>query len=309
MFRRLPRGPSVSEQQKVNPFAQRMNIAYMLEHAPAPLDEVLPGLPTGSVGMLAGAGGVGKTMMELQVAMSIASGLPVLNGALDVKEAKQSQPARVVLVAAEEPADVLWRRMRQVASQLGALAQQFDSDLTRAELCRRLHFNLHLFPLSGQARVTLLSPELGGTEVGQQLLKAAEGARLVILDPLRQFHLDDENNSAAMSAFVHVIAGYARQGGAAWIFAHHVNRASTQLGLGDTAGAARGSTALTDGVRWQLNLSRLSKEAAKAHGVQESSRRRFVLADLVKTNYAEERPALLLERGVGGVLRPAEERA
>lgn len=256
----------MSEHQTLNPFAQRMNIAYMLEHSPPPLDEVLPGLSTGSVGMLAGPGGVGKTMLELQMAMAIAAGLPVLNGALDA-DGMPSQPAKVVLVAAEEPGDVLWRRMRLVAQQLGVQAQQFDTELTRAELCCRLHENLHLFPLSGVARVTLLSQEFGGTESGQQLLKAAEGARLVILDPLRQFHLADENDSGAMSAFVQVIAGYARQGAAAWMLAHHVNRASTQLGLSDTPGAARGSTALTDGVRWQLNLSRLSKETARAHGV------------------------------------------
>ena len=74
------------------------------------------------------------------------------------------------------------------------------------------------------------------------------------------------------------------------------------MGQSDTAGAARGSTALTDGVRWQLNLSRPTRESAKYHGIPDDERGRFVLADIAKANYLPPQHTEVLERLAGGVL-------
>lgn len=43
------------------------------------------------------------------------------------------------------------------------------------------------------------------------------------------------------------------------LFAHHVNKFSIQQGNSQNQSAARGSSALTDGVRWQANFSKLSQ--------------------------------------------------
>lgn len=288
-----------------NPFGQRLNIRHLLDNVPPPMDEVLPGMPTGTVGMLAGAGGVGKTMLELQMAMSIATGMPVLGGLFGDSVASMRKPAKVVVVTAEESAEVIWRRLRSISRQLAADARRFAPELSRDELRERLHENLHLFPMGGQARVTLLGEDLQATRDAEHLSKASEGARLVIVDPIRQFHHDDENNSRAMAAFVHVASKLAAQSGAAWLLSHHMNRASTTQGFSDSPGAARGSTALTDGARCQYNLSRLTKDSAKAFRVVEARRRQFVAIELVKANYTAERAPVLLERGSDGVLIPA----
>lgn len=56
-------------------FGHPLNIAHLLSNPPPTLDFVLPGLTSGSVGTLIGPGGVGKTMLELQVAVLLATGL------------------------------------------------------------------------------------------------------------------------------------------------------------------------------------------------------------------------------------------
>ena len=80
-----------------------------------------------------------------------------------------------------------------------------------------------------------------------------------------------------------------------------------QNGTGGGVDASRGSTALTDEVRWQANLHLLEKKDAKHYGVPASECRKFVLMDFPKANYGPDRPTLLLKRGVGGVLSPAED--
>jgi RecA-family ATPase len=146
---------------------------------------------------------------------------------------------------------------------------------------------------------------LDSAEGFNQLTRVCEGARLVMLDPIRRFHTCDENDSGAMTALVQMLQELASRTQAAVVFAHHTNRASQQMGQGDTAGAARGSTALTDGVRWQLNLSRPTKESAKRleiHGELTD----LVLADIAKANYLPGQTTAILERQSGGVLRLAQ---
>ena len=290
---------------KPNPFAQRLDIRHILSNSPPPQDHVLPGLLAGTVGMLAGPGGVGKTMFELQVALAVACGGSICGGLFENGEEGISpfrKPGRVVMVAAEESVDLIWHRLHAVVATLLERRHLLGIDASAAELMDLWSENLHLYPLAGVPRVSLLSPDLEKTESFLQLSSACEGARLVILDPIRQFHICDENDSGAMTALVQAFASLATRTKAAVCFAHHVNRASTQLGQGDTAGAARGSTALSDGVRWQLNLSNPGKEAARIRGIAEGERGRFVLVDIPKSNYLPPQGTEVLERLAGGVL-------
>lgn len=295
----------MSDMTGPNPFGQRINIRHMLSTSPPPQDHVLPGLLAGTVGMLAGPGGVGKTMLELQVAMAVACGGSICGGLFENGDAaisKSRKPGRVVLVAAEESVDLIWHRLHAVVVTLSEQPQLFGVEASASALLDLWSENLHLYPLAGLPRVSLLSRDLEKTESFHQLSAACEGARLVILDPIRQFHICDENDSGAMTGLVQLFAELAAKYKPAVCFAHHVNRASTQMGQGDTAGAARGSTALSDGVRWQLNLSKPSKEAARIRGIDEDERGRFVLADIAKANYLPPQATAVLERRAGGVL-------
>lgn len=295
----------MSESTRLNPFGQRLNIRHMLSTPPPLLDHVLPGLLAGTVGMLAGAGGVGKTMLELQVAMAVACGGSICGGLFENGAGgllQSRKPGKVVMVAAEESVDLIWHRLQAIVSVLFEHNHLLGVDATAAELMDLWSENIDLYPLAGVSRVTLMDRELEKTESFKHLASACEGARLVILDPVRQFHISDENDSAAMTGWVQACASLAAKSNFAVVFAHHFNRASTQMGQGDTAGAARGSTALSDGVRWQLNLSRPSREAARVRGIAEDLRGRFVQVDIAKANYLPPQGTEMLERLSGGAL-------
>ena len=295
----------MSDNNRPNPFAQRLNIQHILTTSPPPQDHVLPGLLAGTVGMLAGPGGVGKTMFELQLAMAVACGGEICGGLFEKWEVSASEPrkpGRVVMVVAEESHDVIWHRLHAVVATLFERPELLGIEADPEKLIKLWSENLHIYPLDGMPRVTLIDRDLEVTDNFKQLMTACDGARLVIVDPIRRFHSCDENDSGAMTALVQSLQQASAWTKAAIIFAQHVNRASMQTGIGDTAGAARGSTALTDGVRWQLNLSEPTKEVARSRGIDVDDRKRFVMVDIAKANYLPPQRTEMLERLPGGVL-------
>ncbi len=111
----------MSEQALKNPFSSPLNIAHMLRNPPPPLDHVLPGLLAATVGLVVGPGAVSKTMLALQMAIAMATGTPLLGGLVGGAGPRSAEPARVVLVLAEESAHVVWHRLHAIASvQLAA---------------------------------------------------------------------------------------------------------------------------------------------------------------------------------------------
>jgi hypothetical protein len=167
----------------------------------------------------------------------------------------------------------------------------------------RLAENFLLFPLCGRMRL-LVETRDGPTEQLQELEDACEGAQLLIVDPLRQFHTGDENDSWAMTAVLQAFQRVAGRHGCAVLLAHHTNKAAMLNGHGDQALASRGSGALTDGVRWQMNLSRLDERLAAAYGIAAHELGWYIRADLAKANYLPPQPPQVFQRSkeFGGAL-------
>jgi RecA-family ATPase len=88
---------------------------------------------------------------------------------------------------------------------------------------------------------------------------------------------------------------------AAVVFVHHTSKAATLNGFSDQQSAGRGSSALTDGVRWQCNLAGMSAEEAASKGL-ENDRRFLVRLEISKANYIPPFPTTWLRRLRGGVL-------
>jgi RecA-family ATPase len=250
-------------------------------------------LPSGKTAMLVAPGGTGKTSILTQLALSIATGKKWL----DTFEV--ASPGRVLLALGEEDADEMHRRI-----YYSARLMDLDADARQAA-----YSNLHVMPMYGAncgfvADQALAMP--GEIETGESafytqfkaLLKERGPWEAIIIDPAsRIMGADAEIDNAKATRFVELLERLTKApGNPTVLIAHHTNKAATREARTDQT-AARGSSALTDGVRWQVNMDRCEMPGALA------DRNRADLR-LVKTNYGPRVKALGLIRDRDG-WRPA----
>lgn len=245
-----------------------------------PLEFALPGLLPGALGLLVAPGATGKSILALDIAISQALGRPVAGGLFPA-----SLPGRVVLLAGEETERMLAERLRTLI--------QLDEIGTPS-----LYDNLVLLPMSGE-NCALLADGCP-TAAYHELAALSQGARIIVVDPLRRLHDGDENSSNDMTSFVVAMEQLAKSTGAAVLALHQTNRASASDSASQNA--SRGSSALVDGARWQVNLSRMDERTATSFGVSEAERSLYVAVDFAKTNYLAPRPRSWLQRQPGGRL-------
>ena len=234
---------------------------------PPPFDFVLPGLQAGEVGMLPAPGGTGKTFLMLQLAMSIATATPFA----DVWDAPRK--GKVVFLTAEDTKQVLHHRLYYMHPPM-----EWKDNITA---------NMDVVSLAGSIPRLLIVGKNRTAERGdwfEDMLSLATGARLLIVDPLSRFHSCDENDASQMTMLVQTFEAIAKQTGAAIIFTHHSNKVAQQHGSGATQSSARGSSALTDGVRWQMNLWKMSKEEAQEKHVPDDQRWKHVGLTMARNN-------------------------
>jgi RecA-family ATPase len=277
---------------------RRLDILKALETPPPIPDFVLPGLPTGAVGAIVAPGATGKTLFLLQVCAAVATGTPVLGGLFEAS-LETTVPAKVVLIVAEETMDVMHTRLHAAVAQLLAQAPGLPQ-AEKLQLRNLLAEHLHVYPLAGTFRMLLDGRDPSGQDGMAALSRLSEGSRLVVIDPLRQFHTGDENDSWEMTLLLQNLQVVASAGPRAVLVAHHTNKAATLSGQGERAGASRGSAAFTDAVRWQLNLSALDDGLAADYGISPSELRHHVRADMSKANYLPPQAPVVLRREAGG---------
>ncbi|MDR8402246.1 helicase RepA family protein [Paraburkholderia sp. USG1] len=283
---------------KLNDF--RMDVKAALTEPPPHLDYVLPGFLASSVGALVGPGAAGKTMLLMQTACDIAAGAPVSGGILTA-DFLAEDGAPVVFLLAEESRAVMHHRLQSAIQNVQSMKEFQNFDACRA-LVERLNRNLHIYPMGGAGRLVQCGVGTANDEM-KAMAATCEDARLVIIDPLRRFHSGEENDAAHMTVVVEAFERLATTTGAAVILSHHTNRSSALAGAGELASASRGSSALTDGVRWQANLSVVNEQTAARFGISEIERRCLVRLDIAKANYtAAAEPTLLRRDPSSGVL-------
>lgn len=257
-----------------------LDLNWALNAPLEPLDSVLPGLLPGTLGLLVAPGGTGKSNVALDISVSVALGRPTAGGLFPA-----GRPGKVIFLAGEENDRLLAERLRNMVSE----GEQESP---------HLHENLILLPMSGESCVLIADGR--PTPLYDNLKALCEGARLVIVDPVRRIHTGDENDSSDATRLVVALEQLAKASGAAVLGLHHANRASTIDA--SSQHAARGSSALVDGARWQLNMSRMDEKTAANLMVSEAGRPLYVAVDFAKTNYLSPRPRCWLKRQPGGRL-------
>lgn len=247
---------------------------------PPPLDYVLPNMVAGTVGALVSPGGAGKSMLALQLAAQIAGGT-------DLLEVGELPTGLVVYLPAEDPPTAIHHRLHALGAHLTAEQRHAVAD------------GLLIEPLIGKC------PNIMAADWFDGLKRAAEGRRLMILDTLRRFHIEEENASGPMAQVIGRMEAIAADTGCSIVFLHHANKGAAMAGTGDQQQASRGSSVLVDNIRWQSYLSGMTQAEAEEWGVDGSQRGYFVRYGVSKANYGAPFQECWFRRHEGGVLKPA----
>lgn len=147
-------------------------------------------------------------------------------------------------------------------------------------------------------------PNIMAPEWFDGLKRAAEG-RLMVLDTLRRFHIEEENASGPMAQVIGRMEAIAADTGCSIVFLHHASKGAAMMGAGDQQQASRGSSVLVDNIRWQSYLSSMTSAEAEEWGVDDDQRRFFVRFGVSKANYGAPFADRWFRRHDGGVLKPA----
>jgi RecA-family ATPase len=258
---------------------------------PKELDFIFPGFLAGAVGALVAPGGAGKSFWALEAAMSVACRL---EGG-DLLGLCPKYTGRVVYLAAEDPAEVLIRRVHAIGQRLNPAAREAIAEGLTLEAVVGKRLNL-----MDEAHL-------------RRVIQYAEGARLIVLDTISRMHNLDENNNGDMSRLISTLEYIAANTGAAVLFLHHVSKGSASTGQTDQQQAARGASALIDNARWcgfvakmtEAESQRLSDRADRKP-IGNDRRGFFVRFGLSKQNYSATSLDQWYERRDGGVLVPVE---
>ena len=253
-------------------------------------------LPYGKVGAIVAPGGTGKSQLLIQLGVSVATGLPFLG------HWKVAEPGGVLILAAEDDMEELHRRLHKTIGEVSACYKDDVGLFNRVE--RNLYVRSMVAEDNLMTRAVGRGQEVQTTNYVSRLVLTAKqipDLKLIIIDPASRFRGGDENSAQDTTRFVEALERAREQTSATVLVAHHTNKWSSKGDEQDQT-ASRGSSAFSDGVRWQMNLLPLNKKAAKARGIPERIRRQYLDAEIVKNNYGPPTEPVLLRRADGGFL-------
>ncbi len=258
-----------------------------------------PFLRKGILAMLVGAGGVGKTHALAQLALSLATGHPWL----DVFPIEK--PGHVFLGLGENNFSDIHRLLRKISKHfLQRLKSDqfvfFDKDplLAAMERIAPMAFSGIDAAFIHQG---LPTPFFNNLLASLKRSEPEEGWSCIILDPISRFiGMDAETDNAAATQFIALLEKLSLElkGNPTIIFGHHMNKGGVS-GLNTDQAAARGSSAITDGVRWQVNLEKSKQE--------EMDSSKDVIFRHVKSNFTAILPTRILKKDESGCLSAAPE--
>lgn len=266
-------------------------ISRLLKTNPPPRQWLLQDmLPMGIVGMIVAPGGTGKSQLVLQLGVSVATGVPLceLWGV--------GEQGTALLLLAEDEIDEAHRRLRNIITELSSDHPGIAPDLDQRLLIKSM---------TAANNLMTCTHKHGGVEptsyVDRLLLTVADipDLKLIVIDPASRFRGGNENSADDVTRFVVELERLRQATGATVLVCHHANKASMNESSGVRSQAAtRGSSAMTDGVRWQLNLSTPQKKSLVGLDVT----KRYLSAELAKSNYGPPIDSEVLTRKQGGYL-------
>ncbi|MBF0440050.1 MAG: AAA family ATPase [Magnetococcales bacterium] len=243
-------------------------------------------LPVGRVGGLIGAGGIGKSSLICLLAACIASGEPFFGRPIE-----NSGP--VLILAAEDEYEEIHRRLKKIIKSF---------PLGRQEQAWK---NIYIHVFTGQnCLLTSTDPatrEVFQTEFLDQLIDEASkipDLRLIVIDPISRFRGGEENSNEHATRFIEALERLSVETGSAVLSCHHANKSSVAAGTG-SQNAARGGSALVDGMRFCYNLEFADEKQAKDLGQPKD--KGIIAFSNSKNNYSKKFETMYLRHGVNGL--------
>lgn len=220
-------------------------------------------MPQNKLCAIIAAGGVGKSWFLLQLAISIATGEKFIG----LKNLQT--PKKVLYISGEEDSHDIHRRVKEILKINKDLQNNTNIDNLNF-MCLEKRNNHHMVD-----RMLFL----------ENLLQVNK-CDVLILDPIIRFINCDENNSVLMTKFIEKLE-HIVDSGVSVIFSHHINKSSL---FEVNQHSARGSSAITDAIRWNLALSKISKSEIEKYEFSNGDKLKpnflnsYISAEIVKTN-------------------------
>jgi RecA-family ATPase len=223
-------------------------------------------IPNMTVTMLSGDGGVGKSLLAMQLAVAVAAGRSGWIGT-------SPEPGAALYVNAEDDLDEMHRRLGEIVDGHGLALDDLSA--------------FHIAPLAGKDAV-LGAPDRHGVISPTALWRAIAAQtdelkpRLVILDNLADLFAGNENARPEARQFIGMLRGLAIEHRLAVLIIAHPSLSGLTSGSGTS-----GSTAWSNSVRSRLYLDR--SKGDDGHETDPNVR----ILRTMKANYA----------GIGGEIR------
>lgn len=266
-----------------------------------------PFLHKGIVGMLVAEGGVGKTHLVAYMGLSIASGVPFL-GSIQVKER-----GGVCLLFGEETDEDIHRLIYKTAKPIKSFYEKNLTEVTHKKVpfygdgLDKAKSLFYTYSLQGMEASLIdengaLTSFFFELEKSLKVCEPKEGWSLIALDPLSRFAGSEaEKNNGIATAFISALEKLSKglKGKPTVLVTHHKSKMGIREGIGQAD--ARGSSAFTDGVRWQANINRNLILNSQDEKTQKPCVIEEIKLLITKTNYGNSKNSYDLARDGEGI--------
>jgi hypothetical protein len=224
----------------------------------------------GYISLLTAPGGVGKSTLQLCLAISVASGQDLL------KLGSVTQ-GNVIVVNNEDDSNVLVHRIGAIMKYFGLSGEAIND-------------RLHVYSGYGKELAvahTTANGEVVLTSDGQTLQRQIldDNVQAIFLDPFISLHDAPENDNVAVNKAVKLFKAIAAKTGCAISLIHHTRKMGkdSEMGAGD-AEAGRGASSLKDAARVVLTLAKMSQETGNKIDITEHGN--YIRLDTGKSNFS-----------------------
>jgi len=243
-----------------------------------PRPHVLRGiLVRGEVTALLAAGGVGKSLLGLVMAVHLALGRSFLG------HENLVGPAKSVIYNAEDSLAEMSMRLHAICTVMQVPFEQVQPHIRLISGKRDRQAN------TPGVRLRLVTggqhPERNDEAV-QALIQAARepGVAMVSADPLNKLHTCNPNDNIQMSFVMDVLEFVAEEADVAVLVSHHISKPATGRRTAGNADASQGAAAVVNGARTVLTLAAPEDDDAARYALRPQERQLLIRLDGAKNN-------------------------